>query len=53
MLEAELLTADEVAYCRTNSPSWQQFSIKFKYSGGELVDKKLYTFDVSDFETVT
>jgi hypothetical protein len=53
MLEAELLTADEVAYCKTNSPSWQQFSIKFKYSGGELVDKKLYTFDVSDFETVT
>lgn len=53
MLEAELLTADEVAYCKTNSPSWQQFSIKFKYSDGELVDKKLYTFDVSDFETVT
>jgi hypothetical protein len=53
MIEADLLTTDEVAYCKTNSPSWQQFSIKFKYSGGELVDKKLYTFDVSDFETVT
>jgi len=52
MIESELLTEDEVAYCKTNSPSWQQFSIKFKYRGGELIDKKLYTFDVSDFETV-
>lgn len=53
MIEAELLTSDEVAYCKTNSPIWQQFSVKFKYKGGELIDKKLYTFDVVDFETVT
>ena len=27
--------------------------IKFKWRGGELVDKKLYTFVVLDFERIT
>jgi len=48
-----LLDADQIAYCKTNSPSNQQFSIKFKYRNGELLNKKLYTFVVSEFETVT
>ena len=52
MLQTELLTSDEVAYCRDNSPSHQQFSIKFKWRGGELVNKKLYTFAVIDFERI-
>lgn len=52
MQDAGLLTSEEVEYCRTNSPVHQQFSIKFKWSGGELVNKKLYTFVVIDFERV-
>ena len=52
MLQTELLTSDEVAYCRDNSPSHQQFSIKFKWRDGELVNKKLYTFAVIDFERI-
>ena len=52
MQDAGLLTSEEVEYCRTNSPAHQQVSIKFKWSGGELVNKKLYTFVVIDFERV-
>jgi len=52
MQDAGLLTSDEVEYCKTNSPTHQQFSIKFKWRGGELVNKKLYTFVVLDFERV-
>lgn len=52
MQNAGLLTSEEVEYCRTNSPVHQQFSIKFKWRGGELVNKKLYTFVVLDFEKV-
>tara|TARA_B100001287_G_C22637912_1_gene508570 strand:- start:181 stop:1038 length:858 start_codon:yes stop_codon:yes gene_type:complete len=48
-----LLDADQITYCKTNSPSSQQFSIKFKYRNGELLNKKLYTFVVSEFENVT
>ena len=53
MQDAGLLTSDEVEYCKTHSPSHQQFSVKFKWRGGELVDKKLYTFVVLDFERIT
>lgn len=52
MAECDLLDSDEIQYCKENSPSWQQFSIKFKWKGGIMVDKKLYTFDVVDFERV-
>lgn len=52
MAECELLTSEEIQYCRDNSPSWQQFSVKFKWKSGIMVDKKLYTFDVVDFERV-
>jgi len=52
MQDAGLLTSEEVEYCRTHSPSHQQFSVKFKWRGGELVDKKLYTFVVLDFERI-
>ncbi len=53
MLKHGLLDSDQVAYCKTHSPVSQQFSIKFKYRNGELLNKKLYTFVVSEFENVT
>jgi len=52
MLESNLMTQKEVDYCQTQSPSWQQFSVKFKWKNGKLVDKKLYNFVVIDFERV-
>ena len=53
MAECELLTSEEIQFCKEHSPSWQQFSVKFKWKGGIMVDKKLYTFVVVDFEKVT
>lgn len=52
MLECKLLDSEEIEYCKQHSPVWQQFSVKFKWQDGKLVDKKLYTFDVVDFEEV-
>lgn len=52
MLECKLLDSEEIEYCKQHSPVWQQFSIKFKWQDGKLIDKKLYTFDVVDFEEV-
>lgn len=52
MLETGLLSEDEVKFCREKSPKWQQFSVKFKWEDGVMVDKKLYTFVVVDFEEV-
>lgn len=52
MLECGVLSSEEVEYCKLNSPSHQQFSLKFKWRNGELVHKKLYTFVVLDFEKI-
>lgn len=52
MIESGLLTEEEVEFCKEKSPSWQQFSVKFKWKNNELIDKKLYTFVVVDFEKV-
>lgn len=52
MAQANLLSSEEILYCRENSPSWQQFSVKFKWQNGKIVDKKLYTFVVVDFEEI-
>lgn len=52
MMESGLLTSEEVEFCKQKSPEWQQFSVKFKWEDGVIVDKKLYTFVVVDFEEV-
>jgi hypothetical protein len=52
MSEVGLLTSEEIDYCKTHSPSHQQFSVKFKWKNGEFVNKKLYTFVVLDFEKI-
>lgn len=53
MSNSGLLSSEEIDYCKTNSPSHQQFSVKFKWKNGELVNKKLYTFVVIDFERIS
>ena len=52
MMQTGLLSEKEAEFCKEKSPSWQQFSVKFKWEDGIIVDKKLYTFVVVDFEEV-
>lgn len=52
LAQAELFTEEEIDYCKQNSPAHQQFSVKLKWKNNQLVNKKLYTFAVVDFERI-